>query len=189
MPTGFVPQQDSGYLLLNVQLPEAASVERTQKVMAHVERLAHDTPGVAHTVGISGQSLILNANAPNLGSMYVILKEFSQRNGAGLSADAIAAALQERCRQEVPGAVVTVFGAPPIEGLGTTGGFKMIVEDRGNLGREELQRAGNQVVVTGNDTPELTGLFNGSGSDTPWLYLDINRDKCEALGLEHGPGL
>ena len=183
VPTGFVPQQDSGYLLLNVQLPESASAERTRKVMAHVERLAHDTPGVAHTVGISGQSLILNANAPNLGSMYVILKEFSERNGPGLSADAIAAALQERCGKEVRGAVVTVFGAPPIEGLGTTGGFKLIVEDRGNLGRGELQRASNQIVATGNDTPGLTGLFNGSGSDTPWLYLDIDRDKCESLGL------
>ena len=81
VPTGFVPQQDKGYLLLNVQLPDSASVERTQKVMAHIETMARDTPGVAHTVGISGQSLILNANAPNLGSMYVMLKEFAERRG------------------------------------------------------------------------------------------------------------
>jgi hydrophobe/amphiphile efflux-1 (HAE1) family protein len=183
VPTGFVPQQDKGYLLLNVQLPESASVERTRQVLAHIEDLARKTPGVAHTVGISGQSLILGANAPNLGSMYVILKEFSERNGPGLSADAIAAALQERCRQEVRGGTVTVFGAPPIDGLGTTGGFKLIVEDRGNLGRGELQRVSNQVAADGNDTPGLTGLFNGSGTNTPWLHLDIDRSKCEALGL------
>jgi hydrophobe/amphiphile efflux-1 (HAE1) family protein len=183
VPTGFVPQQDKGYLLLNVQLPESASVERTRQVLAHIEKLAHDTPGVAHTVGISGQSLILNANAPNLGSMYVLLKEFNQRQGPGLTADAIAAALEQRCRQEVRGGTVTVFGAPPIDGLGTTGGFKLIVEDRGNLGRGVLQRVSNQVAADGNNTPGLTGLFNSSGADTPWLHLDIDRSKCETLGL------
>jgi hydrophobe/amphiphile efflux-1 (HAE1) family protein len=183
VPTGFVPQQDKGYLLVNVQLPESASVERTRRVLAHVEGLAHDTPGVAHTVGISGQSLILGANAPNFGSMYVILKEFAQRPGPGLTADAIAAALERRCGEEVRGATVTVFGAPPIDGLGTTGGFKLIVEDRGNLGRGPIQRVGNKVVADGNDTPGLTGLFNSSGADTPWLRLEIDRGKCETLGL------
>ena len=76
-PTGFVPQQDKGYLLLNVQLPDSASTERTQRVMARIETLARETPGVAHTVGVSGQSLLLNANAPNLGSLYVMLDEFA----------------------------------------------------------------------------------------------------------------
>ncbi len=76
-PTGFVPQQDKGYLLLNVQLPDSASVERTQRIMARIETLARSTPGVEHTVGVSGQSLLLNANAPNLGSMYIMLKEFT----------------------------------------------------------------------------------------------------------------
>jgi hydrophobe/amphiphile efflux-1 (HAE1) family protein len=182
-PTGFIPQQDKGYLLLNVQLPDSASVERTQRVMAHIEALARDTPGVEHTVGISGQSLILNANAPNLGSMYVMLKEFAQRPGPKLTADAIAASLRERCRREVRGAVVSAFGAPPIDGLGTTGGFKLIVEDRGNLGLGILQRVGDQIVGRGNKTPGLQGLFNSSRTDTPWLYLDIDRTKCEALGL------
>src|SRR5262249_39250163 len=76
-PTGFIPQQDKGYLLLNVQLPDSASVERTQRVMARIESAARTTPGVKHTVGVSGQSLLLNANAPNLGSLYVMLAEFS----------------------------------------------------------------------------------------------------------------
>ena len=80
-PTGFVPQQDKGYLLFNVQLPDSASVERTQRVMARIEKLARETPGVEHTVGVSGQSLLLNANAPNLGSLYIMLKEFAHRRG------------------------------------------------------------------------------------------------------------
>src|SRR5262249_35808816 len=88
-PTGFVPQQDKGYLILNVQLPDAASVERTRRLMARIEAAALGTPGVAHTVGISGQSLLLNANAPNLGSMYVMLKPFRDRTTADQSADGI----------------------------------------------------------------------------------------------------
>jgi hydrophobe/amphiphile efflux-1 (HAE1) family protein len=182
-PTGFVPQQDKGYLLLSVQLPDSASVDRTQRVMAHIERLTRDVPGVQHTVGVSGQSLILNANAPNLGSMYVLLEDFSGRRGAGQGADAIAAAIEERCRREVPGAFVAAFGAPPIEGLGTTGGFKLILEDRGNLGLGELQRVSDQIVSRGNRTPGLQGLFSSSRAATPWLYLDIDRTKCMALGV------
>jgi hydrophobe/amphiphile efflux-1 (HAE1) family protein len=182
-PTGFIPEQDKGYLLLNFQLPDSASVERTQKVMAHIERIAHDTAGVDHTVGIAGQSLILNANAPNFGSLYVMLKPFAERTGSGLTADAIAAALKDKCRQQVPGAIVSMFGAPPIDGLGTTGGFKLIVEDRGNLGLGDLQRVSDQIVSRGNQTPGLEGLFNSSRASTPWLYLDIDRTKCMALGI------
>jgi multidrug efflux pump subunit AcrB len=182
-PTGFVPQQDKGYLILNVQLPDAASVDRTEAVMAQIEKLALDTPGVEHTVSISGQSLILNANAPNLGSMYVMLKPFEERHGADLSADAIAAKLRERCRTHVAEAVVSTFGGPPIDGLGTTGGFKLILEDRGNTGQDELQRVSDQIVARGNKTPGLQGLGHSSRANTPWLYLEIDRTKCAALGV------
>src|SRR5262245_21921134 len=182
-PTGFIPQQDKGYLLLTVQLPDSAATARTERVMAHIERIARDTPGVEHTVGVAGQSLILNANAPNLGSMYVMLRPFSRRSAAHLTADAIAAELQDRCGREVPGAVVTVFGAPPIDGLGNTGGFKILIEDRGNLGPGELQRVSDQVVSRGNRTPGVQGLFSSSRADTPWLYLDVDRTKCLALGV------
>ncbi len=182
-PTGFIPQQDKGYLLLNVQLPDSASVERTQRVMARIETLARSMPGVAHTVGVSGQSLLLNANAPNLGSMYIMLKEFSHRRGHKLTADSIAADLTRRCQTEVRGAIVSAFGAPPIDGLGTTGGFKLIIEDRGNLGLDYLQRVSDQIVERGNETPGLQGLFNSSRANTPWLYLKIDRTKCMALGV------
>jgi hydrophobe/amphiphile efflux-1 (HAE1) family protein len=184
VPTGFIPQQDKGYLLLNVQLPDSASVERTRRVMAHIEAMARDTPGVEHTVGISGQSLILNANAPNLGSLYVMLKEFSERRSPDLSADSIAGTLRQRCRREVSGALVSVFGPPPIDGLGTTGGFKVIVEDRGNLGVAELQQVSDRIVARGNQTPGLEGLFTSSRANAPWLYLDIDRTKCLALGVQ-----
>jgi len=199
-PTGFVPQQDKGYLLVNVQLPDSASVVRTQRIMTHIDAIVFGSqdpatgerdaskgiPGIAHTVGISGQSLVLNANAPNLGSIYVMLKPFDQRTGADQTASAIAAKIQERCRKEVPGAIVSVYGAPPIEGLGTTGGFKIVIEDRGGLGLGELQRVSDQVVADGNRTSGLVGLFNSARIDTPWRHLEIDRTKCEALGVSVG---
>ncbi len=181
LPEGFIPQQDKGYLLVNVQLPDSASVERTQQVMARIEKMAREIPAVQHTVGISGQSLLLNANAPNLGSMYVMLKEFAER--PGISGDDVARQLRQRCRGEILEALVTVFGAPPVEGLGTTGGFKFIVEDRGNLGLQALQKASDEMVAAGNGTPGLSGMFSGSRADAPWLYLDIDRSKCLALGV------
>jgi multidrug efflux pump subunit AcrB len=182
-PTGFVPQQDKGYLILNVQLADAASVQRTQNTMARIEKIAHDIPGVAHTVAIAGKSLILDANAPNLGSMYVLLSEFSDRHAADMSADVIADKIRERCQREIGWAAVSAFGGPPIDGLGTTGGFKLIIEDRGNLGLGELQRVSDQIVGRGNRTIGLQGLYNSSRVNTPWLYLDIDRTKCIALGV------
>jgi multidrug efflux pump len=185
VPTGFVPQQDKGYLLLNVQLPDAVSVQRTQTIMRDIEKVVLKTDGVAHTVAVAGQSLIQNANSPNLGSMYVLLKPFEQR-GSRLSADTITAAIQQSCGQnrQLREAIVTVFGAPPIDGLGTTGGFKFIVEDRGNAGLADLQRVSDQVVADGNENPRLRGLTNNLRADTPWLYLDIDRTKCLVLGVQ-----
>jgi multidrug efflux pump len=182
-PTGFVPQQDKGYLILNVQLPDASSVDRTEEVMARIEKIAHKVDGVAHTVGISGKSLILNANAPNLGSMYVMLESFEKRHSSDMSADAIARALREQCQAEVGEATISTFGAPPIDGLGSTGGFKIIIEDRGNQGLPELQRISDRLVAKGNKEKQLTGLGHSSRANTPWLYLDIDRTKCMALGV------
>jgi multidrug efflux pump len=182
-PTGFIPEQDKGFIILNVQLPDSASVERTERLMGRIEKVARDTPGVKHTVGISGQSLILNANAPNLGSMYILLDEFKSRRAPGKSAEAIAEEIRRRCQKEVRGALVSTFGGPPVEGLGTTGGFKLIIEDRGNLGLDQLQRVSDRIVARGNKTEGLEGLYNSSRASTPWLYLDIDRTKCLTLGL------
>ncbi|QEH38208.1 Efflux pump membrane transporter BepE [Aquisphaera giovannonii] len=183
MPTGFIPQQDKGYLLLNVQLPDSASMERTQRAIERIEKIAGSTPGVAHTVGVAGQSLILNANSANLGSLYVILEEFEHRAGPGMTADAIAAEVLRRCRREVRGAVVTPFLPPPIEGLGTTGGFKLIVEDRGHLGPDELSRVVDRVSSRANRTEGLRDVAGSVRSNTPWLRLEIDRTKCAALGV------
>ena len=186
MPSGFIPQQDKGYLLVNVQLPDGASAERTRNVMRRIEQIASNLDGVAHTVGISGQSLLLGANASNFGSLYVMLKEFDQRHGADLTADAISEKLAEQCDKEVGEASVSIFGAPPVDGLGNAGGFKLIVEDHGNLGLADLQTAADDIVARGNATPGLQGVFTSLRANTPWIYLDIDRVKAKSMGVAVG---
>ena len=100
-PTGFIPAQDKGYLLVNVQLPDSASLDRTEEVMRRIEQVAGKTPGVRHTVGIAGQSILLGANAPNFGSMYVMLDDFDRRTRRGLSGDAVADHLREELEREI----------------------------------------------------------------------------------------
>ncbi len=187
-PVGFVPQQDKGYLILTVQLPDAASLERTDAVIARLDRVIRGQAdggalqrGVWKTLAVSGQSLITNASAPNLGSMYVLLRDFADR--PGLSADQVREELLERCQQEVPEALLAVFGGPPIDGLGTTAGFKLIVENRGNVDPGELDKVTSAIVADGNDAGVLRGLFSTSRADTPWLSLELDRSKCLALGV------
>ena len=182
-PKGFIPMQDKGYLLLNLQLPDSASVQRTREVMRYAEDLALKTPGVKHTVAIAGQSILLNANAPNFGAMYVMLDDFHRRTSHDLTGDAIAARLHETLQEAIKDGVVNVFGAPPLEGLGTAGGFKIMVEDRGNTDLVALQQAADQVVDAGNRTPGLRGLFSSFRADTPWLFLDIDRTAAKMKGV------
>jgi multidrug efflux pump subunit AcrB len=184
-PAGFIPNQDKGYLLVNVQLPDSTSVERSRTVMRRVEEIALGMPGVAHTVAIAGQSLLLNANAPNFGSIYVMLDEFHHRAGHGrdLSGDAIAARLQEKLQAEIGDGLINVFGAPPVEGLGTAGGFKVVIEDRGDTGLDSLQAAAEKTVADAEAAPGLQGLFTSFRANTPWLFLDIDRTMVKTKGV------
>jgi multidrug efflux pump len=184
-PKGFIPTQDKGYLLVNVQLPDSASARRTRGVVRQIEDIAHGTPGVKHTVAVAGQSLLLGANAPNFGSMYVMLDDFHHRTEHGLTGDVIAAELQRRF-SELPDAVVNVFGPPPLEGLGTAGGFKIMLEDRGDSGPAVLQDTTDQVIEAGTEAPGLQGLYTSYRANTPWLYLDIDRTAAKARGVSMG---
>jgi len=182
-PTGFIPQQDKGYLLVNIQLPDAASVRRTRNVVQRIEEIALKTEGVKHTVAISGQSILLGANASNFGALYLMLDEFDNRKRPDLSGDAIAASLQERLGREIPEAIVNIFGAPPVEGLGTAGGFKIIVQDTGDSGLAHLQKTADQVVAAGEADHSLQGVFTSFRADTPWLELIIDRTQAKDRGV------
>jgi multidrug efflux pump len=182
-PTGFIPAQDKGYLLVNVQLPDSASLDRTSEVMRRMESQLKDAPGIRNTVGIAGQSLLLGANAPNFGSFYLMLEDFHHRAEHGLTADAIAASVKDLLDAANPDALVNVLGAPPVDGLGTAGGFKLVIEDRGDNGLAALQRASQAMVDEGTKTPGLTALFTSFRADTPWLFLDVDRDAAKTMGV------
>jgi multidrug efflux pump subunit AcrB len=182
-PTGFIPIQDKGYLLVNVQLRDSASVEQTQQVMAKVDEATRAIPGVKHTLVIAGQSILLGANAPNFGSMYVMLDEFQDRTKPELSGEAIADKVRGTLETEIINGSIGVFHAPPVEGLGTAGGFRIVIEDRGDVGMQGLQAAADEAVARGNQTEGLTGMFTSFRANTPWLYIDIDRPLATTKGV------
>jgi multidrug efflux pump subunit AcrB len=182
-PKGFIPLQDKGYLLVNVQLPDSASVQRTQQTMQRIEKIAAKVPGIHHTVAIAGQSILLNANAPNFGAMYVMLDDFHHRVKEGLSGDVVAARLHRELQDAVKDGLINVFSAPPVDGLGTAGGFKIVVEDRGDFGAETLQGISKKIVDAGNQSPGLQDLFCSFRANSPWLFLDIDRSAAKRMGL------
>jgi multidrug efflux pump len=182
-PAGFIPQQDKGYLLVNVQLPDAAAVTRTNDVVERIEKIARESEGIKHTVAISGQSILLNANASNFGALYLMLDDFDHRDKPELSAEAISASLLERFQKDVPEAVVNIFGAPPVEGLGTAGGFKIIVQNTGDDSFQALQQSAENIVANGDQDPHLAGLFTSFRADTPWLELIVDRAQAKDRGV------
>ncbi len=185
-PSGFIPSQDKGYLLVNVVLPDAASLGRTEEQMRLLEEVARRTPGVKHTVSVSGQSALIGVNAPNFGTLYIMLDEFPKRLDHDRGADAIAAKLQTSLSEEVAGASITVLGAPPVDGLGNAGGFKLIIEDPNATGATALEQAGRDLVTAASEEPELRDVFTGFRADTPWLFLNIDRDAAQTMGVSVG---
>lgn len=183
VPSGFIPSQDKGRLIVAIQLPDSASIERTAEVCLAVEKIALATPGVAHTIGNPGRSFVLNAIGSNLGSMFITLQPFDQRRDHSLTADSIAAHLRERIQHEILEARINVFGAPAVEGLGSAGGFKLMVEAIGDVNYATLQGQADNLADKGNQQPGLIGLFDGFRASTPQLYVDIDRVKCKTMGV------
>ncbi len=177
-PKGFIPSQDMGYLLVNVQLPDSASSERTAKVMNQIEKIARSTPGVAHTMSIAGQSLLLSAFGSNFGSMFVMLDDFAQRRTPEKYGEAIAGILRKKFGIQVFDAQVTVFGPPPVRGVGRAGGYRIMVEDRGDQGPNVLQGQTENLVEKANQQPTLVGNFAVFRANVPQLFVDVNRTLC-----------
>jgi multidrug efflux pump len=200
-PAGFFPQQDQGRLIVNVQLPDSTSLQRTKEVLAEVARVTQETPGVNHSVALAGMSFLLQTASPNLASMFVILKPFDERRSPQLRDTAIMARLRREWARQVPDAQVTVFGGSAIPGLGVAGGFKLMIEDRGDLGVAALQARTDELVEQmkklrrpGAPPPPsepgmadpylaLTGVSTQIRAKTPQLFLDIDRSKAASLGV------
>ncbi|MCI0361684.1 MAG: efflux RND transporter permease subunit, partial [Planctomycetaceae bacterium] len=184
VPSGFVPVQDKGYLLVNMQLPDAASLERTVEVTERAGQIARQTPGVAHTATYAGQSVLLSAFASNYGTMFVVFDPFHERRHSDLSGEAIAQELRERFQREIPEARILVFGAPAVRGVGNAGGFKLMVQATGDVDFNALQAEADNLAAKGSQRPGLVGLFNGFRARTPQLYVDIDRTKVKTMGVE-----
>jgi multidrug efflux pump len=184
LPTGYIPNQDQGRLYCPVQLPDAASLERTQEVVDEVIAICHETKGVHHTIAVAGQSFTLQANGSNFGNLFITLDDFANRRSADLSSDAIMATLQKKINTRIHGAIAKVIGPPPVAGLGSAGGFKFILEDRsGDSDPVKLQNETNRFIREAGKAPEVADLLTVFRANTPQLYVDLDRKQAQTLGV------
>ncbi|HEY5315835.1 MAG TPA: multidrug efflux RND transporter permease subunit [Pirellulales bacterium] len=177
-PKGFIPSQDMGYLMVNIQLPDSASMERTQEVVDHIVRIAKAHPGIKHCSGISGQSFVLNAFGSNFGSMFVNLQDYDRRRSPELSSDAIANYLRTEFTRQIVGASVQVFPPPPIRGVGRAGGFMIMIEDRGDVGSHVLQEETENLARLGGQTPGLMAMFSVFRANVPQYRVVPDPRQC-----------
>ncbi len=182
IPSGFVPTQDKQYLVAFAQLPSAASLDRTDAVIRQMSDIATKHPGADYAIAFPGLSINGFTNSPNSGIVFVRLKSFEERKTKELSGQAIAQQLQQEFSQ-IQDAFIAIFPPPPVQGLGTIGGFKLYVEDRGDNGLDALYGATQSLIAKGYETPELTGLFSSFTINTPQLDADVDRVKAKAQGI------
>ncbi|NWB93145.1 efflux RND transporter permease subunit [Pseudomonas agarici] len=181
-PTGFVPGQDKQYLVAFAQLPDAASLDRTEEVMKRMSDLALKQPGVESAVAFPGLSINGFTNSPNAGIVFVTLKPFDERKDPSKSAGAIASALNGKFAG-IQEAYMAIFPPPPVQGLGTIGGFRLQIEDRGNLGYDELYKETMNIITKSRSVPELAGLFTSYTVNVPQVDAAIDREKAKTHGV------
>ena len=182
VPSGFVPTQDKQYLVAFAQLPSAASLDRTDSVIRRMTDIALKHPGVANAIEFPGLSINGFTNSPNSGIVFVALKSFDERKTPALSGPAIARQLQAEFSQ-IQDAYIAIFPPPPVQGLGTIGGFKAYIEDRGDNGLDALYGATQGLIGAANKTPGLSGIFSGFTVNTPQLDADVDRARAKAMGV------
>ncbi|VEF27066.1 Efflux pump membrane transporter BepE [Shewanella baltica] len=184
-PTGYVPGQDKQYLVAFAQLPDAASLERTDTVIKKMSEIALNHPGVAHSIAFPGLSINGFTNSPNSGVVFVALDDFELRKSPELSANAIAGQLNKEFAG-IQDAFIAIFPPPPVQGLGTIGGFRLQIQDRANLGYEALYQVTQQVMYKAWADPQLAGIFSSYQVNVPQLELDIDRTKAkqQAVSLD-----
>jgi multidrug efflux pump len=182
-PTGFVPPQDKQYLVAFAQLPDAATLDRSEDVIMRMGEIALKQPGVEHAVAFPGLSINGFTNSPNSGIVFATLKPFEERTAPGESAAGIAAALNQKFAA-IQDAYIAIFPPPPVQGLGTIGGFRLQVEDRGSDGFEELYKQTQNLIAKGNATPGLAGLFSSFQINVPQIRADVDREKVKSQGVD-----
>jgi multidrug efflux pump len=193
LPGGFIPQQDQGYLVINVQLPDGASLPRVEAILDRINDMAlgpigpdgkrdksQGVKGIDHITAIGGYSIFATANISNTGGIYVSLAPFEERKG--LHADMILAELNKRLGTIEEG-MIQAFGAPPILGLGNAGGFKMQIKDLENLGLGTLEGMAWNIAGMSTKEPGIVGAFSTFTSGAPQLFVDVDRERCQQMGV------
>ena len=182
VPTGFVPTQDKGYLVCLAQLPNGATLDRTEDVIRRMSDVALKHPGVQNAVAFPGLSINGFTNSPNSGIVFATLKPSEERNSPGLSANAIAADLNKQYGS-IQEAFIAVFPPPPVQGIGTVAGFKLYIEDRSGMGLESLYKETTATLQKGNQTPALTGVFSSFDINVPQIDSHVDREKAKTYGI------
>jgi multidrug efflux pump len=180
VPGGFVPGQDKQYLVGFAQLPDAATLDRTEDVIRRMTDIGLKHPGVESAVAFPGLSINGFTNSSNAGIVFLTLKPFAQRQDPSLAAGAIAGELNQQFAA-ISEAVIAMFPPPPVQGLGTIGGFKLQIEDQAGLGYEALDQATKEFLAKAAAAPELAGLFSSYSINVPQLYADVDRAKARQL--------
>lgn len=182
VPSGFVPGQDKQYLVGFAQLPDAATLDRTEDVIRRMDEIALKHPGVENAISFPGLSINGFTNSSNSGIVFVGLKPFDQRKDPSLSGNAIAMQLNKEF-SGIKEAFIAMFPPPPVQGLGTIGGFKLQIEDRAGLGYAALDEATKAFMGKAAQAPEIAGMFSSFQVNVPQLYADIDRTKARQLGV------
>ncbi|MEY9658733.1 multidrug efflux pump [Bradyrhizobium ottawaense] len=182
VPSGFVPGQDKQYLVGFARLPDGATLDRTEEVIRKMSDVALTQPGVESSVAFPGLSISGFTNSSNAGIVFSTLKPFDERKGPALSGNAIAADLNKKYAG-IQEAFIAMFPPPPVNGLGTIGGFKLQIEDRAGLGYEALNEATKSFMAAMQKAPEIAGVFSSFQVNVPQLFADIDRTKALQLGV------
>ena len=182
VPRGFIPTQDAGYVVVIAQLPDGASLDRTQKLLTRAGELARQIPGVTYSVEFPGFSAISGANLPNAGTMFLGLQPFDKRRDRAKSMDSIMGQLYGRF-DELRDALVLVFPPPPVRGLGNVGGFKMMVQDKQDVGLNTLAGTAFNMMVNGSQLPGMQSVFTTFTVKVPQLFIEVDRTKAKSMNV------
>ncbi len=185
VPAGFVPTQDKGYLVSLAQLPNGATLDRTEDVIRRMSDIALKHPGVQNAVAFPGLSINGFTNSPNSGIVFATLKPSEERKSPELSANAIAANLNKQYAS-IPEAFIAIFPPPPVQGLGTVAGFKLYIEDRSSMGLESLYKETSATLQKGNQAPGLIGVFSSFDINVPQIDSHVDREKAKTYGIPLG---
>ncbi|HHT8830244.1 efflux RND transporter permease subunit [Burkholderia cenocepacia] len=181
-PKGFIPAQDRGYLVVLVRMPDGATLERTSAIARKIEDIALSVPGVARVPVFSGVNAATGTNSANSAGLFPVFQPWPERKARGLTIDTIAAEMRKRLATITEASIVVAM-PPPVQGLGSTGGFAMRLEDRNGLGTAALAKATQDLVAAANRTPGMVGVYTPYSATSPQVHVELDREKAEMLGV------